>query len=291
MQRAGSSRSWPVLVTGLGTLVVVAVAGRWLTRSDLADPAVASASTRLVDDAVRFVFAGVFAVGALCLVLAAAGGSLFGADPATGARRRLTVGWVATVMGVVFVALLALWWLSRRHPAPVAADRLRLGAPGAGHAADRAANNGDWWFVLGALVLVALAAGGWAWTRHREARPRRDVPDPGGPDELMVPAGDADPEAEHDPRRAVVAAYHRLLVLLHRHGSGRRQSEAPFEHLDRVLGDRPDCRVPARALTAVFERARYSDHPVTSEDRDRVLSELRSFAAALDRVPVEGSRP
>ena len=89
-----------------------------------------------------------------------------------------------------------------------------------------------------------------------------------------------------EPRLAVIVCYARLLEGLEGVGAGRQRSEAPFEHLARVLatlGVRPE---PLERLTSLFAEARFSTHEITEEhraDAERALAEARTD---LDRVVV-----
>jgi hypothetical protein len=70
----------------------------------------------------------------------------------------------------------------------------------------------------------------------------------------------ADLEDEPDPRRAIVAAYARLLDGLEAAGFGRRPAEAPEEHLRRVLEQLQVPDGPLRTVVALFAEARFSEH-------------------------------
>jgi hypothetical protein len=83
-----------------------------------------------------------------------------------------------------------------------------------------------------------------------------------------------DLHAERDARRAVIAAYARMERTLAVHGLPRRPAEAPLEFLGRVLSH---LRVPAAAaldLTSLFERAKFSLHPVDAAMKDEAIAAL-----------------
>jgi hypothetical protein len=95
--------------------------------------------------------------------------------------------------------------------------------------------------------------------------------------------------AEPDPRRAVIAAYAGMERVLARHGLARRPHEAPFEYLRRVL---PAARTDARAvhqLTALYEQAHFSDHPITPAMRETAIQALQTIRANLAQPPAEAS--
>lgn len=87
--------------------------------------------------------------------------------------------------------------------------------------------------------------------------------------------------ADPDPRRAIIGAYARLLECLSASDARRRDHEAPFEHLQRVLLElhvRPE---PLRELTELFEIARFSTRPLTERHRNRALEALGAAVAGL----------
>ena len=83
---------------------------------------------------------------------------------------------------------------------------------------------------------------------------------------------------ESDPRRAIVAAYARMELVLARAGLRRPPHETATEYLGRVLSS---ASAPPRAvtdLTQLFQEAKFSRHEVTSgqrEDALRALSQVR----------------
>jgi hypothetical protein len=95
--------------------------------------------------------------------------------------------------------------------------------------------------------------------------------------ELAVP----DPSAEPDPRRAVIACYLRLLEVAARLGPERRRDETPTEYLRRALTVTAAATAPATALTALFERARYSRQPMDESMREDAIGSLRALQIEL----------
>jgi Domain of unknown function (DUF4129) len=87
--------------------------------------------------------------------------------------------------------------------------------------------------------------------------------------------------AEADPRRAVIAAYGAMQRALGDRGVVPSPAEAPREYLERALTTSRATEREARALTGLFEEARYSTHPITERLRDAALSALRSLQARL----------
>jgi hypothetical protein len=77
-----------------------------------------------------------------------------------------------------------------------------------------------------------------------------------------------------DPRASVLAAYASLEASLAEQGHGRGLSETPTEHLRRALAEVPEVGGPAIKLGELYEIARFSDIPITSEDQRLAASEL-----------------
>ena len=90
-------------------------------------------------------------------------------------------------------------------------------------------------------------------------------------------------EAERDPRRAVIAAYARMERLLAAHGVAREPSEAPFEYLGRVLLELETSPGAVFELTALFERAKFSDHTIDGGMKQEALDALAAVRDELRR--------
>lgn len=90
-----------------------------------------------------------------------------------------------------------------------------------------------------------------------------------------------DVRREHDPRRAVLAAYARMEGLFAEDGLARPSSKTPSEYLADVL--RASSAPPAALhdLTLLFEEARFSPHEMSGGDRDRAISALVRISEAL----------
>jgi hypothetical protein len=140
--------------------------------------------------------------------------------------------------------------------------------------------------VVWAVVVVVVAAAGWAaahWVRPRGtvALPvhRRAAEEPVLEEALRL--GLEDLRREPDPRRAIVAAYARMLAVLGRLGVPRRTAEAPLEYLRRLLGELEGDPEPARRLTDLFQRAEFGRRPVTEGMRGEAIHALEAVWARL----------
>jgi hypothetical protein len=87
--------------------------------------------------------------------------------------------------------------------------------------------------------------------------------------------------ADPDPNTAIIGAYARLLESLHARGVGRRDHEAPMEHLRRALGVMRVRPEPLHEIIALFEIARFSTHRLNETHRERALHALRTAASEL----------
>jgi Domain of unknown function (DUF4129) len=158
------------------------------------------------------------------------------------------------------------------------------------------------WTILGLAVAAVVAAclllfrglrlpGGRRLGRRRARRtaPGREAADPS----LAATEDDAEVarraveaalkplHAPADPRSAVIAAYARMEEVLAERELGRRTPEAPREYLTRVLREHGMPGRPLTTLTALFEEARFSLHPIPQSAPRRALSELENARVAL----------
>jgi len=144
--------------------------------------------------------------------------------------------------------------------------------------------------VLAGVVVVLLIA---AFLTLRGWRPNRRGPivEPGAEEahDRAVMAASIDASARRldlsgDPRQAIIAAYALLLEGLAACAQGRHPAETPLEHLERVLAALDVRPEPLQELTALFGEARFSDHAMTDQQRDRARAALEAAAADLERV-------
>ena len=165
------------------------------------------------------------------------------------------------------------------------------------------------WWLLGAIAAAALAWVGarivrelmrirwrpprlrrWRWRRRPGRRPT-SRPRPSRPawldrdeaevardavDAALVPLRDP-----ADPRAAVIEAYARMEHVLAERELGRRTPEAPREYLRRVMREQGMPEASLTTLTALFEEARFSRHPIPESAPRRAASELQTARAVL----------
>jgi hypothetical protein len=95
-----------------------------------------------------------------------------------------------------------------------------------------------------------------------------------------------DLRSEPDLRRAIIAAYARMEHALAAGGIPRRPSEAPFEYVERALGELETTSENVRRLTDLFEWAKFSHHEPGPEMRDEAIAALVAVRDEL-RTPAE----
>jgi len=135
-----------------------------------------------------------------------------------------------------------------------------------------------WIPVLVTLGLVGLAVLGalWSGRARRRARGERWANPFAAELAAAVDLSLDDLRAEPDPRRAVIAAYARLERVLASHRLPRRPAEAPLEYLERILAEASVSPAAARALTRLFERAKFSQHAVGAEMKEQAIAALET---------------
>jgi hypothetical protein len=90
-----------------------------------------------------------------------------------------------------------------------------------------------------------------------------------------------DLRAEADPRKAVIAAYSRMERSLASFGLPRRPFEAPVEYLGRVLEELDSGGPPARKLTRLFERAKFSEHRIDVGMKEEAIDAVSALRDSL----------
>ncbi|HSE03564.1 MAG TPA: DUF4129 domain-containing protein [Methylomirabilota bacterium] len=130
--------------------------------------------------------------------------------------------------------------------------------------------------VFGLMVLIALADRLEAWRAERGS----PAAAPSVPDALREIR--ADLRAEPDARLAIVRAYGRFERALAAARAPRAAWQTPAEFMRSTLARMPVPAPPVRRLTALFEIARFSAHPVGAEARDAACDCLDEITTALD---------
>ena len=177
-----------------------------------------------------------------------------------------------------------------------------------------------WWLLgaiaVGAILWVAVRIvrelmrvrwrlprlGGRRWPWHRRAPTAPDdspAPEPAPvvhENEVevareAVDAALAPLREPADPRAAVIEAYARMQHVLAERELGRRTPEAPREYLRRVMRQEGMPEESLTALTALFEEARFSRHPIPDSAPRRAAAALETARAALAPATDAGLAP
>jgi hypothetical protein len=152
----------------------------------------------------------------------------------------------------------------------------------AGQPGDRGADH-----ATGVAALAAgIAAGVVGLTGVALVRARRRRREPDAQPRAAVAAGARDAAAAAaipaDPRAAVLAAYAHMEAALATVGLARHPSDAPREYLARLEAGLGGGRAPAARLTELFERARFSPHPVGEDVRREAIGTLEALRTELE---------
>ena len=143
-----------------------------------------------------------------------------------------------------------------------------------------------WTFAILALAVGcgALAFALWVTSRDRLARWwERDADDPASPPLVeAVEESLEDLRAEPDARRAIIRCYARFERAAAVSGLERRPWQTPMEFMREALSHLPAPRGAVRALTGLFELARFSDRALGPGERDHALAALDDIKAAID---------
>jgi uncharacterized membrane protein YhaH (DUF805 family) len=278
-----SARTRTAFLTALGVLgavVLVAIAARGSTSTG-------DSSTRKPSDALTDIFFGLYIVAILggvaffvyALLLRRQMKVQTGQAPRKTLLEMLASMFVLAIAAALLARRLADWQrpapvepeeaVGQAHTIPVDTSIQPLPASSESHVA---------WLpviVTVALIVIAVAAWWYAGRARRKARgelrPRLAAAVAQAVDESLD-----DLRAEPDPRRAVIAAYARLERVLAAHGFPRKPSEAPLEYLARMLTDLSVSHRAARALTELFERAKFSQHAVGPEMKEQAIEALET---------------
>jgi len=146
--------------------------------------------------------------------------------------------------------------------------------------------------VTACSILVVLLARPWVTLAEllRQLRVRRGASRVEHMASALA-AGRRALEIGDDPRAAVIACYRQCEAALASRRRGRHAAETPREFLRGALAA---LHLPARpigALLQVFERARFSDLPVTRLDRSVALGALDEIRTDLERRREDAAQP
>jgi NADH:ubiquinone oxidoreductase subunit 6 (subunit J) len=281
-RRGRGRRAALALAVLIGLLAAVAVASTGATP-------LGSGGARRPADQVMDVLASLLLVALVAGVVVWVALFVIGRDVAAEIaqkRRERKRGTGLMVAAIFFVALAGfVWWTANRDPANRPSAPPSLANPDAAADEEQAAKEPYEprfalvpMLILGGLIAAALTG---AYVSHRARR--RHLGDEG----LALVLGDVldetldDLRAEADPARAVIAAYARLERALAAHGLPRRPAEAPQEYVARVLQELEVGTKAVERLTALFVRAKFSQHEVGAAMKDDAIEALEQVREDL----------
>lgn len=191
---------------------------------------------------------------------------------------------VATLLLLLFSALVLGPCLEKDRTEPFpprGAGGPTSTAPVTGAPAHTTHDHPDWSVVTG----LVLGAAGLALAAMTVRSRRRSPVEPDGPAldaEIARSLADLDGLAsDPDHRRVVIRTYARMELALGRTGVERQPSETPQEYLRRAMADLGVGSGSAGELTALFEQARFSTHPVDAAMRARAAQALRAVRGEI----------
>ena len=126
--------------------------------------------------------------------------------------------------------------------------------------------------VLGTLYLIYALSRREVWMAGKGPGPRAL--------DAALKLGIEDLEHIREPRSAVIASYSRLQDLSD-HVGVRRDSDTPYELLDRLVKDTKVPRADIDSLTNLFERAKFSTHEIDESMRSEALRALKEVRRRL----------
>ena len=278
-----SARTRNAFLTGLGVLgavVLVAIAARGSTSAG-------DGATRMPSDSLLDIFFSLYLVALLAgavmfvylLVLRRQVKAQTGQAPRRSLVEMLATMFVLAAVSVLLARRLSNW----NRPAPVepeeAIGQAQTIPTGSTTSPEATAYEADvaWVPVLVTIGLIVLAAVAWWLAGRARRRARGELhSELAAAVALAVDESLDDLRAEPDPRRAVIATYARLERVLAAHGLPRKPAEAPLEYLVRMLAELSVTDRAARALTELFERAKFSQHAVGAEMKDEAIDALQT---------------
>ena len=148
--------------------------------------------------------------------------------------------------------------------------------------------------VLGAAFCVFVMVRAWAASRDDRTPPASDAPDLDLEALALAVSGDAsqrlDALSVGTPAEGIIAAWTHLEATLHESGLLLTPSRTSTEVSIDVLRRFPVDETTLRTLAGLYREARWSQHPLTEDDRRRAAAAYGALDAALRAGMPEGSR-
>jgi hypothetical protein len=266
---AGRDRAAAAIVAVVALLLVVGASARRPLDGGATAPAL-PAWPLLVIAGAGLVMGAALAAAALARRVRVRGGLPEGGVPVRAGPLTLAL---CLLVPVAIIAIYASPGTSGPHTTSAPPPQFKTHAPRQPTPDHPGASRGKGAAALAAGIAAGVVGLAAAAVVVRSRRRRRE--DDAGP-RATVAAGARDALAAAaipaDPRAAVLAAYARMEAALSAAGLARRASEAPREYLSRLEASLGGGRAPATRLTGLFERARFSVHPIGEDVRRDALA-------------------
>ena len=137
--------------------------------------------------------------------------------------------------------------------------------------------------IIGAASLLAGVAGGVVYYTRFRAKPAPTAQKSKSEKKhaFAEMKDDYDVTQKGDYRSRVIIAYNRLLLLLSTKGLNKEPNQTHWEFCRRVLGELPEIGEGLSRITALYERAFYSTHPVEESHYLVVKTEMERVKNVL----------
>ncbi len=145
----------------------------------------------------------------------------------------------------------------------------------------------SWLPIVVVVVLLLAAVSAYVVAERRANRGRRSGEVLAEQLAVVLDETLDDLRAETDARRAIIAAYARLERVLAANGVAREAAETPDEYLARVLHDLALDPGAVERLTALFTRAKFSQHEVDTAMKEEAIEALGQVRDGLRLVREE----
>lgn len=187
----------------------------------------------------------------------------------------------------------ATYWFGQSSHLPALASGLGLSAFGSMEKVPAMPASPITTWLIGALaLLIGVGSFGvvlWLCFGDRLRRQRPLAND--ASEQLAMTVEDSldDLRAEPDARLAILKIWRNFERVLAGAALPRRPSQTPVEFMRAVLGKMPVPSMAVRELTDLFERARFSQHPIGAEERDTAWRSLLEIRTALHEKDIRSN--
>ena len=284
-----------MVLPALVVLVLVAVVGIAATGSTPSGDGATRAPSESLFDTIFTLGLVAVALGGVLLLYGLTQRKAIAHEIASGRYRMARLSPIAFIVFFSVFTVFSYWRLSNWEPSAPAEEQ-ELAFPGATprptapQPEDALAPyepSVSWLPIVVVVLLVAGAAVAYVVAERRAHRGKRSGEVLAEQLAVVLDETLDDLRAETDARRAIIAAYARLERVLAANGVARGAAETPDEYLSHVLHDLElDPRAVER-LTALFTRAKFSQHDVDTAMKEEAIGALEQVRDGLRLVREE----